>query len=72
MAGATLALALNDKGPWVCGIWFMPHTRQGWWAARWNAEPCGLVLQGLVVTQLDVQPGECVKVKGKIPSDAKG
>lgn len=33
MAGATLALALNDKGLWVCGIWFMPHTRQGWWAA---------------------------------------
>uniref|UniRef100_A0A8V0XBM3 Galectin n=1 Tax=Gallus gallus TaxID=9031 RepID=A0A8V0XBM3_CHICK len=28
--------------------------------------------QGLVVTQLDVQPGECVKVKGKILSDAKG
>ncbi|XP_010190727.1 PREDICTED: 16 kDa beta-galactoside-binding lectin [Mesitornis unicolor] len=32
----------------------------------------GLALQGLVVTQLDVQPGECVKVKGKIKSDAKG
>ncbi|XP_075276935.1 16 kDa beta-galactoside-binding lectin isoform X11 [Opisthocomus hoazin] len=28
--------------------------------------------QGLVVTQLDVQPGECIKVKGKILSDAKG
>lgn len=32
----------------------------------------GLALQGLVVTQLDVQPGECIKVKGKILSDAKG
>ncbi|KAI6070001.1 16 kDa beta-galactoside-binding lectin isoform X1 [Aix galericulata] len=28
--------------------------------------------QGLVVTQLDVEPGECIKVKGKILSDAKG
>ncbi|XP_049670784.1 16 kDa beta-galactoside-binding lectin [Accipiter gentilis] len=28
--------------------------------------------QGLVVTQLDIQPGECIKVKGKILSDAKG
>ncbi|KAM6429674.1 16 kDa beta-galactoside-binding lectin [Rhynochetos jubatus] len=28
--------------------------------------------RGLVVTQLDIQPGECIKVKGKIPSDAKG
>ncbi|XP_051625400.1 16 kDa beta-galactoside-binding lectin [Manacus candei] len=28
--------------------------------------------QGLVVTQLDIEPGECVKVKGKIKSDAKG
>ncbi|XP_032848471.1 16 kDa beta-galactoside-binding lectin [Tyto alba] len=28
--------------------------------------------QGLVVTQLDIQPGECTKVKGKILPDAKG
>ncbi|XP_066174434.1 16 kDa beta-galactoside-binding lectin isoform X2 [Sylvia atricapilla] len=28
--------------------------------------------KGLVVTQLDVEPGECIKVKGKIQSDAKG
>ncbi|XP_074011031.1 16 kDa beta-galactoside-binding lectin isoform X1 [Numenius arquata] len=28
--------------------------------------------RGLVVTQLDIQPGECIKVKGKILSDAKG
>ncbi|XP_009639807.1 16 kDa beta-galactoside-binding lectin [Egretta garzetta] len=28
--------------------------------------------KGLVVTQLDIQPGECIKVKGKILSDAKG
>ncbi|NXX78784.1 LEG6 protein, partial [Urocolius indicus] len=27
---------------------------------------------GLVVSQLDIQPGECIKVKGKILSDAKG
>ncbi|XP_017692243.1 PREDICTED: 16 kDa beta-galactoside-binding lectin [Lepidothrix coronata] len=28
--------------------------------------------QGVVVTQLDIEPGECIKVKGKIKSDAKG
>jgi len=33
VVGAALALALNGKGPWVCGTWFVPHTRQGWWAA---------------------------------------
>ncbi|NWS93305.1 LEG6 protein, partial [Toxostoma redivivum] len=27
---------------------------------------------GLVVTQLDVVPGECIKVKGKIEDDAQG
>uniref|UniRef100_A0A8V0XFP7 Galectin n=1 Tax=Gallus gallus TaxID=9031 RepID=A0A8V0XFP7_CHICK len=56
----------------------------GWVAVRrlpelWSS-PQLLVMQeepahvskGLVVTQLDVQPGECVKVKGKILSDAKG
>ncbi|TRZ18696.1 hypothetical protein HGM15179_008449, partial [Zosterops borbonicus] len=32
----------------------------------------GCQVQGLVVTQLDVEPGECIKVKGKIQSDAKG
>lgn len=50
----------------------MPWPKQDWSLALGQTNSCGLALQGLVVTQLDVEPGECIKVKGKIQSDAKG
>lgn len=61
---------MNVFGSARVGLCLGP-SRAGRLASRQTNSP-GLALQGLVVTQLDIQPGECIKVKGKILYDAKG